>query len=241
MKHVVLVGATDGIGKALARVYLDRSWRVALLGRDEGKVDAVVGELGSEFPSETIVGGVLDVARDGDVVPSLERALAALGQMDLLVYCAGVMEAGVSGTRRMVDVNFIGAVHVLSWGADYFVEAGKGRLAAIGSVAGDRGRKGNPIYGATKAALHQYLEGLRHALHGAGVGVSVIKPGWVRTRMLGDVPGFPPSIAASKAAEIIVRGLDRGRDVFYVPGWWWVVSSALRLMPRPLFKRIAPP
>jgi short-subunit dehydrogenase len=141
----------------------------------------------------------------------------------------------------MLDVNVVGAIRLLEHAAAYMTAAGRGRLAAVGSVAGDRGRKGNPAYGASKAALDTYLEGLRHRLQGTGVGVSTVKPGYVRTRMLPVAARtFPPAISAEDAARRIVRGLDRGRDVFYVPAWWALVSRLLRLTPRFLYKRIAP-
>ncbi len=85
-------------------------------------------------------------------------------------------------------------------------------MAAIGSVAGDRGRKGDPCYGASKAALHAWLQGMRHRLQGSGVGVTTIKPGWVRTRMLGDVPGFPAVDIPGSGGGLIVRAIDAGRD-----------------------------
>ncbi len=241
MRHVVIVGATEGMGLALAREYAGRSWRVAVVGRDETKVQGVVNTLTGEHPGGTIVGGVLDVTDREAVAPALESTLAALGQMDLLIYAAGVMDERPAAADEMLAVNTLGAIDVLEWAAAYFTDAGKGHLAALGSVAGDRGRKGNPAYAASKAGLHQYLEGLRARLHSQGVRVTTIKPGWVRTRMLGDVPGFPPSISAAKAAELMRKGIDRGRDSFYVPAWWEVISLVLRLMPRFLFKRMAPP
>ncbi|MFQ5536419.1 MAG: SDR family NAD(P)-dependent oxidoreductase [Gemmatimonadota bacterium] len=241
MRHVILVGATDGIGAALARAYLERSWRVAVVGRNSRKVQSLLASLREGYPGGVVVGRILDVTRRDTIRPALDATLVDLGQMDLLIYCAGVMETGPAHVERMLAVNVRGAVDVLEWGAAYLTEVGDGRLAAIGSVAGDRGRRGNPVYGATKAALHAYLDGLRHRLHGSGVGVSTIKPGWVRTRMLGDVPGFPPSISPARAAEIIVRRLDAGRDEFYVPRWWWLISEVIQSMPTPLFKRMAPP
>jgi hypothetical protein len=241
MRHVVLVGATDGIGLALARAYLERSWRVGLLGRDPAKVEEVVATLAGGYPGATMIGGVWDVTDRVAAVPALEGMLAELGQMDLLVYCAGVIEEGPGEVARMFDVNVLGAMAAMEWGADYFVQAGRGRLAALGSVAGDRGRKGKPCYAASKAALHTWLQGMRHRLHGTGVGVTTIKPGWVRTRMLGDVPGFPPSISPARAAAVIAGALDAGREMVYVPWWWEAISVGLRLMPRPVFKRLAPP
>jgi decaprenylphospho-beta-D-erythro-pentofuranosid-2-ulose 2-reductase len=241
MRHVILVGATDGIGLALARAYLERSWRVGLLGRDPAKVEDVVATLSGGYPGATVIGSVLDTADRDAALPALEGMLVALGQMDLLVYCAGIMGEEPAEARHVFDVNVLGAIVALEWGADYFVQAGRGRLAAIGSVAGDRGRKGKPVYAATKAALHTWLQGLRHRLHGTGVGVTTVKPGWVRTRMLGDVPGFPPSISPARAAAVIAGALDAGRATVYVPWWWEVVSAALRLLPGPVFNRVAPP
>jgi short-subunit dehydrogenase len=172
--------------------------------------------------------------------------------MDLFVYCAGVLRPGdgvtsdAAADREMMDVNATGAVHLLGLAADHCRLARRGHLAAIGSIAGDRGRKGNPAYGASKAALHTYLEGLRNRLHPYGVRVTTVKPGYVRTRMLarreGAAAGWPAgSITAEDAARRIARGLDRGREVFYVPAWWGLVAFALRHTPRFVFKRLGPP
>ena len=240
VKRAILVGATDGIGLALAHGLLKRSWRVGLLGRGAARVSEVADDLARTHPSAKLVARVLDVTDRARVVPALDGLLRELGGMDLLVYCAGVIDRG-SDPGRMFAVNAVGAIDVLEWGAGRLEESGGGRLAAIGSVAGDRGRGGNPIYAGSKAALHQYMEGLRRRLHPAGVGVTTVKPGWVRTKMLGTVPGFPPTITPERAAATIIRGLERGRDVFYVPAWWGAVSLAMRLVPRALFKRLAPP
>lgn len=239
MRHVVLVGATDGIGLALAGAYLERSWRVGLVGRKAAKVREKVEELREGYPGSTVVGGVLDVTQRKAVRPALDAVLAELGQMDLLVYSAGVLERA-SSAHRMMAVNLTGAVDVLRWGAEYFRDAGGGHLAALGSVAGDRGRSGNPAYNASKAGLHAWLEGMRSRLHAEDVRVTTVKPGWVDTRMLGQVPKFPPTASPERAARAIVRGLERGREVFYVPWWWEVVSLAVRMTPRAIFKRVGP-
>lgn len=249
MKHVVLVGATDGIGRALAAAYLRRGWRVGLMGRDPEKLQRVVARLLAAEPDGVVLGVRCDVARPERVAGAFDEMLRELGQMDLLVYCAGVMppwsddlEERLRGVGPTFDVNVVGAVHVLERAADYFVAAGIGRIAAIGSVAGERGRRGHPVYGASKAALHEYLEGLRHRLHRHGVGVTTVKPGWVRTRMLDEETARSrAAVGPERAAERIVRGLERGRDAFFVPAWWGLVALALRLLPRSLYKRFAPP
>ena len=221
---------------------------MALLGRDPDRLEAAVASARAVSPGGQVVGVLWDATDPRRAGPALDEAALALGQIDLLVYVAGLLIGGGDPDRRaeaaaeMMDVNALGAIRLIEHAADYMVVAGRGRIAAVGSIAGDRGRKGNPAYGASKAALDAYLEGLRHRLQGTGVGVSTVKPGFVRTRMLPkDQRAFPPAIGADDAARRIVRGLERGRDVFYVPGWWRLISWALRATPRPLFKRIAPP
>lgn len=252
MKHVVLVGATSGIGRALASAYLRKGWRVGILGRDPARTERVAGELHAAEPDGVVRGVVCDLRDTDRIGDALAEILQELGQMDLLIYCAGVMPPYDEGSERLeqrlagldatLDVNVRGAIHVLERAAEYFVAAGAGRVAALGSVAGERGRKGHPIYGASKAALHQYLEGLRHRLHPHGVGVTTVKPGWVRTRMLdADAARSRASVEPEEAAERIVRGLERGRDAFFVPRWWAGVAFGLRILPRSLFKRFGPP
>ena len=247
MKHVAIAGATDGIGLALAVEYARLGWRVGLLGRDARRVEAAVAAARGATPGEIVVGVRWDATDPADAGRAFADVARGLGQVDVLVYVAGLMLTGTSpeergdAAARMMEVNATGAIRLLEHAAEYMATAGRGRLAGVGSVAGDRRRKGNPAYAASKAALDAYLEGLRHRLQGTGVGVSTVKPGFVRTRMLpSGARAFPPAIAASDAARRIVRGLERGRDVFYVPGWWALVSWALRLTPRVLFKRIAP-
>ncbi len=242
-----MVGATDGLGLALARRYLGAGWRVGVVGRDPDKLARVLAELRAEEPDGVVEGVACDLADRERVVPALDELLVALGQMDLLVYCAGVMPPAAEGVsagaevEAMLRVNVLGAVQALEWAAAYFVLAGEGRLAAVGSVAGERGRKGHPAYGASKAALHQYLEGLRHRLHGTGVGVTAIKPGWVRTRMLPEaLHGSPASVTPEAAADRVYRGLEQGRDVIWVPRFWGLVAWVLRALPTPLYKRMAP-
>ena len=248
MKHVVLAGATDGIGLALAREYAQGGWRVALLGRDPARLDAAVSAARSVSSGETVVGVAWDAVDPDRAGPAFGEAAGALGQVDLFVYVAGLHLTGEGpegrgeAASRMMEVNVTGAMRLLEHAAEYMGAAGRGRLAGVGSISGDRGRKGHPAYGASKVALETYLEALRHRLHGTGVGVSTVKPGFVRTRMLReDAPAFPPAISAEDAARRIARRLERGREVFYVPAWWALVSYALRLSPRFLYKRLAPP
>lgn len=249
MKHVVLVGATDGIGRALASEYLRKGWRVGIVGRDPEKNERVLRELREEEPRGFVVTVVCDVQDSERIAPAFEETLRALGQIDLFIYCAGTMppyggtlEERLASIGPIVGTNVTGALRFLELAADYLEATGRGHVAAIGSIAGERGRKGHPVYGASKAALHQYLEGLRARLHGTGVRVTAIKPGWVRTRMLGPGPSRSPlTVDPDRAARAIVRALEWGREAFFVPWWWGVVAMGLRVLPTGLFKRFAPP
>ncbi len=242
MKHVMVVGATDGIGLALVREYLRRAWRVAFIGRQPEKVRRVETTLRHEFPDAVLAAAVCDVTHR-DSVPRVFGELArALGQLDLVIYCAGTMGNRDDPDAQLstFDVNTLGAVQFLDLAAQYFRDVGRGHIAAVGSIAGERGRKGNPAYCASKAALHTYLEGLRNALHAHGVRVSTIKPGFVRTRMLEQVERAPGAISPERAAVIIVRGLARRRESFFVPSRWALVALGLRVTPRAIFKRFGP-
>ena len=244
VKHLLLVGATDGIGRALAEEYVARRWRVCVIGRNRAKLERTLKEIGAPDDRSFVAGVVCDVTEESRVRSAFEEAIRELGQLDLLIYCAGVMEtdsdaeARGRAARRMFAVNAGGAAHFLELGAEYLSEVGRGQLAALGSVAGDRGRKGNPAYCASKAALETYLEGLRHRLHGSGVTVSTVKPGWVNTRMLAEKKST--AIEPCSAARQIADGLQRRREIFYVPAGWRLVGGILRWMPRFLFKRLGP-
>lgn len=216
---------------------------MVIVGRNAAKLDRLLGELRSDAGGSEVSGIVCDVTDLERVGPAFREALRFLGRIDLLVYCAGVLEGGecaarrVEAARRMLAVNTAGAIHFLELGAEHMVGVGRGHLAAIGSVSGDRGRQGNPMYSASKSALHTYLEGLRQRLHPSQVTVTTIKPGSVDTRMLeGETPWG--AIEPPEAARRIADGLEREREEFYVPGWWRAVGFIRRMIPRVLLKRI---
>ena len=244
-RTAVLVGGTSGLGRALASELASRGWTVVATGRTTESTAAVdapaAGSLGA------IHGRVLPLEEPLSAVSDLERTLVDLPPMELFVWIAGVMpsEAAWPEMREAalaaIPVNLGAAAVLLSWAAERMEARGRGRLAGVGSVAGDRGRKGAPVYGASKAGLHALLDGLRHRLHGTGVGVTTIRPGWMATRMLpADLAASPLTVPVDRAARIVADGLERGRDLFYV-GWWWrCVGGVLRLLPTWAHKRFAP-
>ncbi len=247
MKRVILVGATDGIGKALAHRYASKGYWVTILGRDSEKLKALVSELMGAFPAATVKGVVCDLRENARLEKAFDEAIAVTGHCDLFFYVAGIMSTGdgvtcdPEGDAAMFQVNTMAAVQLLGMAANYFMKAGKGQLAGISSIAGDRGRKANPAYCASKAALTSYLEGLRNRLHPFGVQVTTVKPGFVLTKMLAGREGIFWAASPDEAARIIDDRIERGHEVFYVYRRWGLLGMILRHIPRFVFKRIGPP
>lgn len=247
MKRVVIVGATDGLGRALADHYSAKGFWVSLVGRDPEKLSRLRADLSSRYPDSTVAAVVCDLRDATRIEPAFDEAIAAIGHCDLFFYVAGVMHAtdGVTSVpdedAETLEVNTVAAARMLGLAANYFRAARRGHLAAISSIAGDRGRKGNPAYTASKAGLSAFLEGLRGRLFPFGVTVSTVKPGFVATRMTEGKAGQFWVCPADEAARIIADRLERKHEVFYVYRRWWLMGTALKLVPRWLFKRIGPP
>lgn len=247
MKRVILAGATDGLGKALAAHYASEGFWVTILGRDPAKLEGVVAELRGKSQVATVNGVVCDLEDEARREPAFREAIAVNGHCDLFVYAAGVMRAGDGQMSSFADdgstleVNTAAAVHLLGLFANYFRAAKRGHIVGISSIAGDRGRKGNPAYCASKAALTTYLEGLRNRLAPFGVRVTTVKPGFVATRMVEGKSGLfwvaPPDVAA----RTIARRVSKGHEVFYVYRRWALFGLALKTIPRFLFKKLGPP
>ena len=167
-----------------------------------------------------------------------------LFRSDLFVYAAGVMprmgadEYDLAKDRAIVDVNVIGA---MAWGnavAERFARARAGTIVGISSVAGDRGRRGNPAYHASKAALDTYLEAIRNRVARLGVHVVTVKPGPVDTPMTQGMDRLPLLVSADAAAAELLAGAARGRQTVYVPAKWRPIMFVLRHIPSCIFRRL---
>lgn len=244
-RRAIVVGASSGIGRALAERLAAEGTAVALLARRQEELNAVVAAI-EATPGHGSVRAVRHDVRDTDNVSLLMDEIAgAMGGLDLVVYAAGVQPRVAPSAYPTADdletiaVNFAGAVAWLNAAADRFGRAGEGTIVGISSVAGDRGRRGNPVYGATKAALATYLESLRNRLAARGVTVTTVKPGFVATRLLesASTPPFVPVLPPAEAARQILAAAA-GRRVVYIPGWWRAVMWAIRAVPSPIFERL---
>ncbi len=238
----LVVGASSGIGEALARRLAEQGCRVALVARRAERLRAVADEINAASGDERALAFPHDVLGADEVPALLQEITRALDGLDLAVYAAGRQhqvafdEFDTGKDLDMLGVNLAGAVAWLNPVAERFGRLRRGTIVGIGSVAGDRGRSANPAYNASKAALHTYLEALRNRVGRYGVRVVTVKPGFVDTPMTRGGGKLPWLISADRAAELILRAARRGAVTAYVPARWRFVMLAIRSVPSFLFK-----
>jgi len=243
-RTAAVIGASSGIGAALASRLAAEGTRVALVARREELLNARVAELEERAGAGSARAYAHDVRKIDDVPELFRRIEDDLGPLELIVYAAGVMprigweDYDSAADRETLEINLVGAVAWLNEAADRFRRRGGGTIVGIGSVAGDRGRGGNPAYAASKAGFANYLESLRHRLLYDGVRVVTVKPGFVDTPMTAGLPGLRGVVSAERAAELILRAAARGRAVAYVPERWRWVSLVVQVIPSWLLARL---
>lgn len=237
-RRVIVVGASSGIGEALAERYARRGAQVVALARRQDRLDALADRCGPK-----VLPMVHDVSQADGVAGAFAAARSALGGLDMLIYATGVMHPvteerwSEADDRDMMQVNLVGAVAWLALGCQHFIEQGAGTLVGISSVAGDRGRRTNPGYTASKAGMTAYLEALRNRSARHGVRVVTIKPGPVATAMT-EGRKLPLLIDLEPAVDAILRVLDGTRERAYVPSIWAPIMTAVRLTPSAIFRHL---
>lgn len=241
--RVLIVGATSAIATETARVYAAYGARLVLTGRDRDRLDGVAADLRVRGASavETAVLDVTDRRRGAEV---MEWAWAAFGGLDVALLAHGMLpdqarcQASVADTLAALDVNFASTVALLTPLANRFEASRAGCIAVITSVAGDRGRQSNYVYGSAKGGLDRFLEGLRNRLFHAGVAVVTLKPGFVDTPMTAGRPQGPLFASARRAGRAVYRSMERRRDIAYIPWFWRPIMAAIRALPETVFKRL---
>ena len=241
----IVVGASLGLGAALARKLAREGYTLALLARSGDKLESLCNEI------NTNGGHAISYAHDVseyDKVPDLLRKVVAdLGGLDLIVFVAGVNyppggldQYNFENDRKMIEVNLIGAMAWLSPVAEMFQSAKAGQIVGIASVAGDRGRVGNPGYNTSKAGLATYLEALRNRLTRHGVNVLTVKPGFMKTEMMKAAQGATPfAIEPEKAADDIVKAMKKRKQLIYTASIWRWIMLAIQHTPSVIFRRLS--
>jgi short-subunit dehydrogenase len=248
-RGALVIGASSGIGAAVAHELARRGYTLALVARREDMLSSLCDEINAEAGRESARAYTHDV-RDYDAAPALlHQIVTDLGgqTLQMVVYTAGIMPPPESATgdwpfedeRAMLETNTIGAMRWLGLAADLFAARGSGTLVGVSSVAGERGRRGNSAYQASKAALTTWLESLRYRLKESGVHVVTVKPGYVATPMTAALK-LPQraTISADEAARQIISAAERGRAVAYVPGYWRPIMWTIRQLPAFVMTRL---
>ena len=242
----IIVGASDGIGAVLARKLAKEGYTIALIARRKDKLNTLCAEINSIEKEARAFSYVHDVANYDEVPDLLRTIIADLGGLDLIVFSAGVnfppglTSYNFEGDRKMIEVNLIGAMAWLNPVAEMFQNAKAGQIVGISSVAGDRGRIGNPGYNTSKAGLTTYLEALRNRLTRHGVNVLTVKPGFVKTEMIKAAQGGTPfAITPEEAVEDIYKAMRKRKQVIYTaPIWRWIMLI-IQLVPSVIFRRMS--
>jgi short-subunit dehydrogenase len=240
LSRVVVVGASSGMGEAMARQLARAGADVAIVARREAELTRLAGELPGKLRPY-----VHDVSNVDEVPALFERIERDLGPIDGLIYAAGVMpkieesEYAFEKDRAMVSVNLLGAMAWMNQAAARFEAAQAGTILGISSIAGERGRRGNPAYCTTKAALTTYLEALRNRCSRYGVNVVTIKPGFVDTAMTRGMKGLFWLISAENAAKQALALARKGKSgAAFVPARWALVALIVRLLPSFIFRKL---
>ena len=243
----IIIGASEGLGAELARQLAREGYTLALLARRGELLDSLCNEINHASKEKRAFAYPHNVAEYDKVPDLLRRIVSDLGGLDLVVFLAGVNfppggidKYNFENDRQMIEINLIGAMAWLNPVAEMFQSAKAGQIVGIGSVAGDRGRVGNPGYNTSKAGLATYLEALRNRLTRHGVNVLTVKPGFLKTEMLKAAQGPTPfAIGPEKAAKDILKAMQKRKQVIYTaPIWRWIML-AIQHTPSFIFRRLS--
>lgn len=242
-QSAVVVGGSSEIARSILReLGARRLSRVVLAGRDKARLEATATELRGLGAQATTT--MLDVTDAGAHARFVEEAFAALGQVDLVLMAAGVLGpdealgAAPATLAELFATNFDGPAAVLGAFAGRLAAQGQGRLVVLSSVAGVRVRRANFAYGASKAGLDAFAQGLAMALEGTGASVTIVRPGWVATRMTEGRQPAPFATSPDAVARDVIAGLERGAAVVWSPPVLRGVFAAMRLLPSALWRRL---
>lgn len=243
---IVLLGATKGMGRSLGRLLVERKHDLFLLGRDAVDVarSARDFEVRGNRPLNSVGSALCDLGQPETFASALDAAEKALGKIDTVIVTGGLfatqdkLEADPHFAAQLLHVNFTGTVLFCEAARKRLLAAGGGTLCVFSSVAGERGRKPVIIYGASKAGLSHYLEGLDHKFSSQGLTVINIKPGFVKTSMTAGLPAPPFAGDPDKVAKQVLTTIEKKKPVAYAPRPWSLIMFIIRLLPRALMRKL---
>lgn len=242
-RKILVLGATSGIAEATCRIWAAEGARLFLVARNAEKLAAVATDLRTRGASyiDTAVADLDDVEKHPAL---LAHAINSLTGLDIAYLTHGILgdqakaEQDFNAAAQIIYTNYMAPVSLLTWLANFCVQRRAGTLAVISSVAGERGRKSNYVYGSSKAGLTAFLGGLRNRVDREGVTVLTIKPGPVKTAMTVGMKGSDKFADVDAVAASIVKAIDKRRDTLYVPFQWGPIMWVIRSIPERIFKKL---
>jgi short-subunit dehydrogenase len=239
---VLILGATSAIARGTAAAFAKQGYALYLASRDTDELRRIAADLQLRYGVE-VQHGAFDAEATATHDAFLKSVVAAMPHLQGVVLAFGYLGDQMAARdfkvgEKIIASNFTGAASILSHCADYFEPLKRGFIIGISSVAGDRGRQSNYVYGAAKGALSLYLEGLRNRLYPSGVRVITVKPGFVDTAMTYGLPGLFLVASPQDVGTRIVRTLDKSADVVYLPWFWRYIMLIIRHVPERIFKRL---
>lgn len=243
MRHILIVGATSAIAEATARRFAQDGDRLYLVARNPERLAAVAGDLKTRGATqvETMVLDANDTTKHADLITQAETTM---GGLDTILIAHGTLsdqkacESSFDETLKELQTNCLSVISLLTHVANRFEAQKHGIIVVISSVAGDRGRQSNYVYGTAKGAVSIFLQGLRNRLSRSGVTVITIKPGFVDTPMTASFRKGKLWASPEKISEGIYRAIKRKSDVVYLPWFWKWVMLAIRMIPELTFKKL---
>lgn len=243
MRKMLIIGATSAIAQATAKLFAQQGDAMFLVGRDADKLEAIAADLKVRGATK-VVYITLDLNEFAQHADLIEQAHTRLEGLDTVLIAYGALDNQQAGQQdyakaeQTLRTNFLSVVSLLTLIANRLEKQHYGCIAVISSVAGDRGRQSNYIYGSAKGALSIFLQGLRNRLHSANVCVLTIKPGFVDTPMTVDYKKGLLWAKPETVARGIYRAIKHRRNTVYLPWFWWFIMLIIRIIPEFIFKRM---
>ena len=243
MRKILIVGATSSIAEATARIWAQRGDHLFLVARSKERLDAIAADLRVRGCTHVNT-HVMDANNFDAHAPMLDAAEAALSGLDTVLIAHGTLsdqqacQQSVELTMQEISTNALSVIALLTHIANRFEQQQKGTIAVISSVAGDRGRQSNYVYGSAKAMVTVFTSGLRQRLYPSGVSVVTIKPGFVDTPMTASFKKGLLWASPNSVAKDIDNAIQKNKNIIYTPFFWFAILLIIKLIPEWLFKRI---
>lgn len=245
-KRIVIVGATSRLAELCARLWVARgAVELVLVGRNLSKLEAIASDLGVRSPQSSISSQVVDFTNPLEIQVLTDEICTKQGVPDIVLIAHGSLpdqqscQTDLEQVAEALNINGLSPALFAEAFANKMQKVGKGTIAIVGSVAGDRGRKSNYVYGAAKGLLNRYAQGMQHRFAGTGVSIVLIKPGPTDTPMTADLKSTGAKLAsAEEVAELIVEGVEQSKPEVYAPKKWALIMMVIRHLPKFVFNKM---